>query len=812
MVPDTLQQLEFDALLALLRGYAGSPLGQAKLLALSPSGDAEVMASRLQKAAEAKEYLRATVGAGAASSALLPVEFSGFTDPATVLAKLAIEGTTLEVREIVELLDMADRAVDVRRALLAARNRFPHLAREAERVGDFHSLLRELQGKILPSGELDDHASPELRRIRREIEKQRAVLLSSLREFQRNQSEESLSQDPIITIRSERFVVPVRAQKKGQVRGVVHGTSSSGQTVYVEPLEAIELNNELVRLREEEAQEIHRILREMTTRLRQRLPELAATAGAIGVLDLAFACGRYALDYNCVIPQFTRSEEARLALKDARHPLLEALCRKKGSTMVPLSLALQDQNRVLVISGPNTGGKTVALKTVGLLALMAKAGLPVPASEAEFPFLGRILADVGDYQSIQESLSTFSAHLVNIASMMESASPDSLILLDELGSATDPEEAGALGVAIVDRFRSSGAFTIASTHHLALKAYAMNTPGVLSANMGFDEQTLGPTYRLEIGWPGKSSGLAIAQRLGLPPDVLDRARQAMSVAHQEVEHFLSRLREEDEIATRLRAEAEEKRVALDQREKEWVDNAQRREAERAAEWERQLEALWRSLEERAEEKLREISTRAATRFRDPKKEAARVVSGIRQQAKEELRGTLVGHWTGATEPQPPGQAVVVKEAQVGDTVRLRSFGRQGVVRNKSENWLEVEIGNLRTKVPLNDVAEVVPPLEPGKAAPKSKVSVHIERVVEGSLSEINVIGERADEARRRVDKFLDNAFLAQMERVRVIHGSGKGILRQALAEMFAEHPHVEKFSPAPQEEGGAGATIVELKV
>ncbi|OFV91377.1 MAG: hypothetical protein A3H28_12045 [Acidobacteria bacterium RIFCSPLOWO2_02_FULL_61_28] len=823
MLPDTIQQLEFDGVLALLRRYAGSPLGEAKLLALLPAADEAEPVERLRLAAEGREYLRVsrgiargTAGQGieAAPAGALPLDFSGFTDPAEVFGKLGVEGTILEIPEVVQLLRLAERATDVRRALLAAQSRFPHLAREADRVADFHFLLQEFHGKILPSGELDDHASPELRRIRREIEKQRAVILSSLREFLRSQSEESLSREEIITIRGDRFVVPVRAQKKGQVRGVVHGSSSSGQTMYVEPLETIELNNELVRLREEETQEIHRILREMTARLRQRLLELSEAAEAIGVLDLAFACGRYALDYDCVIPSFN---PARLVLRDVRHPLLEALFRKKGGAVVPFSLTLEDGNHVLVISGPNTGGKTVALKTVGLLALMAKAGLPVPAAEAEFPFFDRILADIGDYQSIQESLSTFSAHLVNIAAMLDSATPDSLILLDELGSATDPEEAGALGVAIVDRFRSAGAFTIASTHHLALKAYAMNTPGVRSANMGFDEQTLAPTYRLEIGRPGKSSGLAIAQRLGLPREVLERARQAMSVAHQEVERFLVRLREEEAAATRLRLEAEEKSAALEQREKEWNETVQKREAQRAAEWERQLEALWHSVEERAEEKLREISARAAkaSRLREPKKEAAQVASLLRQEAKEDLRTTLLSHWGGGGESAPrPADAAPRPEPQVGDTVRLQSFGKQGVVRSKSGNWLEVEVGHLRTKVPADDVAEIMaaPRLAGGKSLAPGRISVHVERVAEGSLSEINVIGETADEARRRVDKFLDNAFLAQMARVRVVHGSGKGILRQALAEMFADHPHVEKFFPAPQAEGGAGATIVELKV
>jgi len=831
MLPDTLKQLEFDKLLELVRGYCGCPLGEAKVLGLVPETEEDIPVARLRLASEASDYLKVIRGADSAAAGIQPVRFAGFTDASEPLAKLGVEGVTLEISEVLELLTLADLATDVRRTLVAARTRFQHLAREADRIADFHDLLRELRGKILPSGELDDGASPELKRIRREIEKQRGVILASLRHFLQSQSGDNEAQEEIITIRGDRFVAPVRAQRKGQVRGVVHGSSSSGQTVYVEPLETIELNNDLVRLREEEGREIHRILLEMTARLRRQRDGLRETSDEIAKLDLAFACGKYALDYNCVMPRFTSSPAARLVLEDARHPLLEALLRRKGAQAVPFSLALEDDAHVLVISGPNTGGKTVALKTCGLLALAAQAGLPVPATAAEFPFFDRVLADIGDYQSIQESLSTFSAHLVNIASMMERATEKSLILLDELGSATDPEEAGALGVAIVDRFRSAGAFTITSTHHLALKAYAMNTGGVRSANMGFDEQTLAPTYRLEVGWPGKSSGLAIAERLGMPHDVLERARAALSAAHQEVEQFLERLREEDATAQRLRVEIEEQRAALGAREREWNESQRKRESERATEWERRLEALWKTFESQAEARLRDLAARsgkAAARVRDPRIEAARIASNLRKDAREEVRTTLLGHWSGEPEAgsfdgapdavSAAGKAVV--DPRAGDRVHVRSFGAQGIVRGRSGNWVEVEVGRVRTKVPLQDVAEVVTPQnaaqETAKAPPPSKVRVHIERAPEfaeepGSSIEINVIGETADEARRRVDKFLDNAFLSQMARVRVVHGSGKGILRKALAELFTEHPHVEKFFQAPQKEGGGGATIVELK-
>lgn len=821
MAADALRLLEFPELLSLIGRYVDSPLGAQQLRALSPSHDLATIRHHQALAAEAQEYLRRQKSGGSGGTETAtpqPVSFSRFGDPSALLSKLAVEGTTLELAEISLLLGLAEGVLEIRCALLSVRRHFSELAAVADRLGDFQALLKQWRGKILPNGELDDRASPGLQRIRREIEKQRGVILSSLRSLMRLLAEDSPSQDEIVTVRGDRFVVPVRVAKRSQVKGVVHGSSSSGQTVYMEPLETIEMNNDLVRLREQEQREIYRILSAMTAALRDRVADLAASAAGIGVLDLAFACGRYSKDYDCVIPRFSSGDgRTQLRLLKARHPLLESLFRSKGLTVVPVSVEFPNQARVLVISGPNTGGKTVALKTVGLLAMMALAGLPVPAEAAEFPLFDRILADIGDSQSIQESLSTFSAHLVNIAAMMAAATPASLILLDELGSATDPEEAGALAVAVVERFRSLGAFTLASTHHMVLKAYAANTPGALSANVGFDEETLAPTYHLEIGRPGKSSGIAMAERLGLPHDVVEHARQSLSTAHHEVEQFLARLKADTDAASRMRVELETRLAALDKREREWNEAQHKRELDRAHQWEQQLQSLLHEIEDRAEQKLRELAPQAPRPMRSQEidKRAARVSSKLRQQAQEDLRQALVSHLgAGGGEPAAALKmplSISPRKAAVGDSVKLKSLGKTGVVRSKSGDSLEVEVGLLRTRVTLDDVEEVIPGPASAPAPKSTKVQVHLEPVTHGSLSEINVIGETAEEARRRVDKFLDNAYLASLTRVRVIHGSGKGILRKALAEMFAEHPHVEKFSPAPQEEGGAGATIVELK-
>ena len=465
------------------------------------------------------------------------MDFGGLPDLEAAVNKLHIEGASLEPKEIFDVFQILDRAADAKSVLTAAAGRFARLGRRAQTIGDFRGLLQDLDGKILPDGSVSDHASVALGRLRRDIERQKKAIQDSLERFLRAHREEGVLQEEFVTIRNERFVVPVIAGQRRKLDGVIHGASSSGHTLFVEPLETIDLNNELVRLTEEEMREVHRILVEMTARLRGHAESIRQTVTTMAELELIFAKGRFAAEFDCVIPRFS----ARLLLRDARHPLLEDVLRKRRKSAVPVSLELTKERRTLLISGPNTGGKTVTLKTVGLLSLMAQAGLPVPAAEAEFPLFEQVLADIGDYQSIQENLSTFSAHVSNIREMALDVTPDSLVLLDELGAATDPEEGGALGVAIVEHFRAAGAFTLVSTHLMALKIYGASTEGVVNGSMGFDEETFEPTFHLRLGLPGKSAGLEIATRLGMPEDIMRRARHSMSDRERDVTRFLGEL-------------------------------------------------------------------------------------------------------------------------------------------------------------------------------------------------------------------------------------------------------------------------------
>jgi len=797
--------LEFESLRDLLRGYTSSPLGQKRVAALAPSTDRNWIENQQQLTSEIREFRR--VGGH--------FEFAGLLDINQVVQKSRIEGAALETAEIRDVVLVVDRAAEWKEIALsppaAMKIEWKAAAALSSGIADFTQFLRGFRNKILPDGTLDDRASPELARIRREIEKQRRVIQESLRAYLRRLAEGGAVQDELVTIRGERFVIPVKIEQKRRVQGVVHGASSSGQTVFVEPLETIEQNNELVRLLDEEQAEIHRILLEMTQRIGEHSDAILLAADVLADLELQFAKARFAEDYNCV-PVALR-EASSLFLRDARHPLLERNLKAKSGQIVAISIELDGDRRELVITGPNTGGKTVALKTVGLLALIAQSGVPVPADRAELPVFDAVLADIGDYQSIEQNLSTFSAHVTNINFISRTASAQSLVLLDELGSATDPEEGAALAVAIAEHFRQIGCIAVISTHHTSLKVYGVNTPGVVNASVGFDEATLQPTYELKTGVPGASAGINIAQRLGLNPSIIESARSKLGTQTRDVGQFLDRLHQE------LR-EAETGRFRLKAREEELEREKTRLAAEgkkeqqaKIKEMEKKLEALLRDFEYHAREAINAIQDRASAQKLS--KDAERRISKLRREFRDQFDSTVVAHSTGADHGDPHAQPQVVKHVSEGDTVKLKSVGRPALVtRRLDDNHFEVEIGAMKMKIARDDIAEVVVRAtdSPVKAARARGISVSLEKEDANVPSEINVIGQTVDDATREVEKFVDRAFLAGLPRVRVVHGSGMGILRKALRQYLQKHPHVESVTEPPQNEGGGGATVVELRL
>jgi DNA mismatch repair protein MutS2 len=815
LVHSSARVLEFEQLRDVIRGYASSPLGRARVDALAPAADRDWIERQHRMTAEIREFLKAGSR----------FEFAGLTDVRTFLDKARIVGAALETEELRSVLAVVDRADEW---MTVAKNPpsqmrapahaegtgslWPAIAELFRGIADFTDLLRSFRSKILPDGTLDDHASPELARIRREMEKQRRHIQHSLQSYLRRLSEGDTLQDELVTIRGERFVIPVKIEQKRRVQGVVHGMSSSGQTVFVEPLETIEQNNELVRLLEDEQAEVHRILLEMTRHIGERSDDIASAAEALAELELQFAKARFAAEYDGCMPRLVGASGA-LLLHNARHPLLVRTLRPKNIDVVPISVELSRENRQLIISGPNTGGKTVSLKTIGLAALMAQSGIPVCAERCELPIFDAVLADIGDYQSIEQNLSTFSAHVTNIDFISRTATHDSLVLLDELGSATDPEEGAALAVSIADHFRQVGAITVISTHHTSLKVYAANNPGVLNAAVGFDEKTLQPTYELRVGVPGPSAGINIAQRLGLNPRIIAASRELLSTQTQDISRFLDRLHKDLRAAEDERAHLRSREAEVDRERKRLDAEGMKEQRAKIREMEMKIESLMRDFEYRVREVIGSVQDRAAATKLT--KDAERRIAKLRREFREQFDSTVVAHVTGADKGDPNARPELVQHVSEGDTVKLRSLGRNAVVRRKLDgDMFEVEAGIMKMKVPRSDVAEVVVRASnsPVQAARAKGINVKLGSDDLSAPSEINVIGQNVDDATREVEKFVDRAFLAGLPRVRIVHGSGMGILRKALRQFLQKHPHVANVTEPPQNEGGGGATVVDLRV
>jgi DNA mismatch repair protein MutS2 len=813
----SLRVLEFDQLRDLVRGYATSPLGQARVNALKPTADRNWIERQHRLTAEIRRYLKS----GAR------FEFGGLTDVTKLLDKARIQGASLEPNDLRDILAVADRADEwtaiTRNAPSTMRppahaegsgSPWPAVAELSRNLADFTPLLRAFRNKIRSDGTLEDNASPALGQIRRDIERQRRAIQHSLQSYLRRLSEGDALQEELVTIRGERFVIPVKVEQKKRVQGVVHGMSSSGQTVFVEPLETIEQNNELVRLLEEEMSEVHRILLEMTRRIGESAVDIATASDILAELELQFSKARFADAYDGCMPSFTNAgAEVSVALHSAKHPLLMRTLRPKGIDVVPISIEMTGDNRQLVISGPNTGGKTVSLKTVGLLSLMAQAGIPVTADKCELPIFDAVLADIGDYQSIEQNLSTFSAHVTNIDFISRTATHDSLVLLDELGSATDPEEGSALAVSIADHFRRIGAISIISTHHTSLKVYGANNPGVLNAAVGFDERTLQPTYELRVGVPGASAGINIAQRLGLNSRIIDAARAMLSTQTQDIATFLDRLHKDLREAEMERGHLKAKKEEVGRERKRLETEGMKEQRAKIREMEQKVDGLMRDFEYRIREVVNTVQDRAAATKLT--KDAEKRIAKLRREFRESFDSTVVAHVTGADRDDPNARPDLVQQVSEGDTIKLRSLGRNAIVRRKLDgDKFEVEAGIMKMTIPRSDIAEVVirAANSPVQAARAKGINIKLGSDDITAPSEINVIGQNVDDATREVEKFVDRAFLAGMPRVRIVHGSGMGILRKALRQYLQKHPHVATVTEPPQNEGGGGATVVELRL
>ena len=795
--------LEFDKLRELLRGRTTCAPGRRAVGALEPGMERASLESAFALIREAREWLRAGRELG----------FGALADPHGWLERIQGPGAVLEPSEFLDAASLLETAGWLRQQFREEAAKFSLLAARAASLGDFRDVLAAIRRCVLPNGEISDDASAALRRIRVSVTQTRDSIQKTLKHILRTRNAEA--GEDYVTLRNERFVIPVRAEQRRSVPGVVHGASGTGQTVFMEPFETVEANNQLVQLAEDEAAEIARILRELTEKLQAIRGPIVAATDTIAELDSVFARARFAREFDAAIPEF--SENGELHLVDARHPVLEDKLRKENRGIVPMTLSLGGEERVLVISGPNTGGKTVALKTTGMAALAAQSGIPVAAQRAVLPMFDRVLVDIGDEQSIAADLSTFSAHMLNLKTMLEAATPKSLVLVDEMGTGTAPEEGAALAVALLDEFRTKNCIVLATTHHDRLKTYASTTPGVVNAAVEFDDVNLRPTYRLMVGVPGGSSGIAIAQRLGIASGIIDRARSLLAPESREAADLIAYLHRSRDELDRLRQQMTAERHALEEERKklrtEWVERQQKRIKE--------LESQFAEMQKRFDENVARVVEAVKERElrAQMEKTARRKMQDVRSEARDELNAAVVQTISDAQADlgvhSASLEAVSADQLQPGARIRVRGFSKPVVLRRIDGTSAEIEAGPLRMKVALEEITGVegeAPPAKHGASVTKpANVTVTAQRSEGGGAGEINVIGMTVEEATGRLDKFLDDAALANKAQVRVIHGHGTGALRKGIGVFLSSHPLVEKHSFETEERGGKAITVVDLQ-
>jgi len=793
----TLEVLEFPAVidrLAQLTAFSG---GHEAALALRPVVDREEVVRRQRVTAEAVHLGRLGI----------EVSLGGARD-IRALAERAERGQILTPAELSDIADASGAAVMVQRSLVRLQGEVPLLANIAGGIGDLEPVRTLIGEAIDDRGEVRDEASPELRQIRSEIAKAHDQLQQRMQAMAASSSLRPALQEPIVTIRDGRYVLPVKSEMRSAVRGVLHDSSASGATVYIEPMAVVELGNQWRELQGQERHEVDRILREISGVVGETAAELTEAVNRLSRIDLAMAKGRLAKELDAHELHGTgsqgwlRAAPGELRLVQARHPLL-------GEEVVANTIIVGGEHHALLITGPNTGGKTVALKTAGLLTLMTLAGLPVPADKGStVPIYESVFADIGDEQSIDQSLSTFSGHITSIITVLERANEQSLVLLDELGAGTDPTEGAALAVAIVDRLLARGATLIATTHHSELKLYAHRTVGVVNASVEFDLESLSPTYRLTIGLPGQSNAVAIAANLGMPREVIESARRGLSSENRELESMLGELRGQlaaaEERTSRATADAEQAERL--RREREQALERLASEATRLREDARiRVRDELRNVRRLLEKSRKEIESARLKQASEDFRRAEEMAERLRPEPTREADPSLAGReplaMAGITEQRFEDLVVFP-----GAVVWLRGVSVAGEALSEPDERgeFDVQLGALRTRVRMEQVlATAEPDREAGGRATTLPTAPW-------SPSEIEVRGQRLDEALPVVEQFLDAASRAGHGRVRVIHGRGTGTLRRAVREMFDRHPLVTGYETAEPREGGEGVTVVTL--
>lgn len=783
-----LRVLEYDKLREIVAGFAASEPGKEAVQAAFPVTEGGTVDRLL---GETREFMQ-IMDRGE------PPPFDGIRDIRRQVAKLAASGMTLTPHELLDIASTlgAGRRIKqffqrIEKQVLSA-TLLPGIA---ERIRPLKPVEDAVQRAVDEKGEVKDSASPALRRIRKQIGRTRDEVLDRLSRILKAGAAENIVQESVVTIREDRYVLPLKPNFRQSLRGVVHGQSGSRATLFVEPLEVLEQNNRIAELRMEEREEIERILRELTALLAGEAGPIEATFTALARLDAVYARARFGREFRCTVPE--RSPDGGLRLRAVRHPLL---VWKQRSARAPAEVTANDLDlgaggRALIISGPNAGGKTVMLKTVGLACLMAQAGIPVTAAEGTaLPVFSSMFADIGDEQSLEQDLSTFSSHATRIAEVLREAGEGSLVLLDELGVGTDPAEGAALGAAVLARLLKSGCMTVVTTHHGSLKLFAAQNEGAANGAMEFDPETLRPTYRFLPGMPGRSYGLDMARRVGIAGDVIRDAESRLGEHESGLEKTLERLEAESRGLRHAREETEKALVGA------------------------------RTVKEEAEALLRSARDESRTVKAKAREEARDVLHALRQKLKELSRPASVGtadagrqrteidSLAGRIEPEEKEPAVAPPghEFRNGDRVRVPRLRKSGTVLSVHKGSIEIDAGGLTLRIAAGEAVPVPAGEEKPRQAASTGWGAELREAPE-SVSSLNILGLRVDEAREAVERFLDRAVVNNLSFVTIIHGLGTGALKSLVAELLKQHPEVVRSRSGEAGEGGAGVTVVELK-
>ncbi|MDI6601154.1 MAG: endonuclease MutS2 [Thermoanaerobacteraceae bacterium] len=774
-----LKALEYNKVVDMLKELTFTPMGFELADGLMPGYEMDIIRIKLNETGEA----------------LKMIGMKGFPsigrikDIRRILNSLRI-GADLNQGEFLDIAGVLNACSILRDYVLDDEIGCELLTGLAGKIKPHRELQKEIDAKIISEEEMDDNASPELYSIRRKIKNLNTSIRERLNSMITSPQYQKILQDPIITIREGRFVIPVKQEFKGAISGIIHDQSASGATLYMEPMPIVEMNNEIRQLELKERDEIQRILKELSEKVREVRGDIEDDIDILGELDFIFARAYLAQKMNAIKPELNDSGVFRL-LK-ARHPLISP------ENVVPIDIEVGKDFDILVITGPNTGGKTVSLKTAGLLEIMALSGLYIPAAPgSEVAVFDNIFADIGDEQSIEQSLSTFSSHISNIVRIINNVNRNSLVLLDELGAGTDPTEGAALGLGILEFFREHGIKVIATTHYSEVKAYALKTEGVENASVEFDVNTLRPTYRLMIGIPGKSNAFLISERLGLDRNIIERAREYISSEEIKMEDLIIELERD-----RIKAEEDKRRAEILSREIEVTKS--------------EIEEEKKRLEMERAEILKEARDRANRLISETKKEANRIIKEIRELNKIEDRSNRdreierlrkeIAEKLGTDEEEEIGTRSVPENLAPGMDVYIKSIGQNGIVLRTDEDKVEVQVGIIKITVDRVDLLES-----------ETKKKKTVQRQTELKLSKVSTIspqidvrGMNLDDALIAIDKYLDDAYLAGLKQVTIIHGKGTGVLRNGVKEFLKGNRRVSSFRLGMLSEGGDGVTVVEL--